>query len=99
MCAALLTLLRRLAQEAVLIRIFSTVLADAAAVQGAEDRVRAVVSGQVFLVLCQLGFVVVELAGGAVELRFRGVDRFGFGTVGVRGREDAVLDESYAQVA
>lgn len=82
-----------------LIRILAAVLADAAAVQRAEDRVRAVVFGKVFFVFGQLGLVVVELARGAVELRLRVGYGFGFGAVGVGGGEDAVLDEGYAEVA
>ena len=49
--------------------------------------------------LGQLGFVVVELAGGAVELRFRVGYGLGFGAVGVRRGEDAVFDQRDAQVA
>jgi hypothetical protein len=99
MRTALFTLLRRLTQEAVLIRILAAILGHAAAVQGAEDGVRAVVFGQVFFVLGQLGLVVVELACGAVELRFRVGYGFRFGAVCVRRGEDAVFDEGYAEVA
>lgn len=82
-----------------LVRILAAVLRYTAAVQRAEDGVWAVVFGQVFFVLCQLGFVVVELACGAVELRLRVGDSFGFGAIGVWGGEDAVLDEGDAEVA
>jgi hypothetical protein len=86
-CTAFLGFLCCFAEEAVLVGVLAAVLGYAAPVQRAEDGVWAVVFGEVFFVLGQLGFIVVELAGGRVEL------------VGVWGGEDAVFDECDAQVA
>jgi hypothetical protein len=93
---ALFRLLRRLVEEAVLVRVLAAVLVDADALERAEDGIGAVVGGEVVGVLGQLAAVAVESALRGAELLARVGNTLGFGGVGVGVCEDTVLDEGDA---
>ena len=68
MCTALLRLLGRLAEEAVLIRVLTAVLVNTAAIESPKDGIRTVVLGEIFFVFGKLSLVVVQLPGRRVKL-------------------------------
>lgn len=100
MAAALFGLLRGAGEEAMFVCVLAAVGFDAAVLEGAEDAVWAVVGGEVFFVLGELGLVVVEFCFGGLELRLCVGDVLWFCCVAA-GRgigEDAVFDKSDAKV-
>ena len=86
--------MRCLIKEAVLVGIFAGVLGNADTLESAEDGVWAKFLGQVFLVLGQLGTIVVKLALGGGKLVAGVSYNFRFGTVCVGLGKDTIFDES-----
>src|SRR5215216_4546674 len=99
MAATCLRLLCCTAQEAVLICVLATICLGAAIFEGSEYAVGTIVFGQVFFVIGQLGYVVIQLSLRRFKLRSCICDGFGFLVIVRSGLcEDAILNEHDAQI-